>query len=139
MYQTQQALIAHLQSATLAAQTIDEYAGQLTGSTRQRVDYPAIFILYRDGTVLKQLPDIQFELLFVSTNKYHDNEEAEKNALQTAEPYCDWLVDNRKFEDPESYYELIDLQQARLTTTMNNHQWTVLSLKPLTIQVDRQV
>ena len=139
MYQTQQALIAHLQSAGLSAKEIKEYAGEFTGTSRQRVDYPAVFVLYREGTTLKQLPDLQYEIFFVSENKHHDNEKAKQNALQLAQEYTEWLTDNRKFEDAESYYEMIDLESANLTTLMNNHKWCILSLRSATIQVDRQV
>lgn len=101
--------------------------------------FPAILVLYRDGSALEQLPDLRFELFFVSDNKYHDSELAKKHALQMAEPYCEFLSYNRRFEDDYGYYEITEANSSRLTTMISNHKWCVMSLNPVIVSVDRHL
>jgi hypothetical protein len=145
MYQAQQALISHLQSADIAAdetaQTIKEYAGEVQKGITGRIDLPAILVLYSTGNPMARLPDLEFELLLIASNDYAKKEKGKSNALKFAQAYAEFCRDNKEFEDEHSYYLLSGqgsqkLEDQQIETILNDFKYTILSL-PVTVKVDR--
>lgn len=136
MYKTQQALIDHLQSANLSAKTIKRYAGEVQAGMRQRIDLPAILILFTRGSPIAPVPDYTFSLLYCAETTYHENEKSEKDALIFAQSYNRWLMKHESFEGEEGYYRLIELESSPIKTVLNDHKYTILD-QQLRIRVDR--
>lgn len=134
MYKTRQALISHLKSTgfTYPAETIAKYAGELAdklrGPTLPRLELPAILVLFLDGFPLREVAEHEFSLLFITQTRHADNEETEKEALLLLEKYAKWMLDNYRFEDETYYYQLVDLQNARANTLLNDHKYTIVEL-----------
>lgn len=138
MYKTRKALIDHLKTADVPspAATIDKYAGELGDKQRApslpRLTLPAILVLFLDGFPLREVQEHQFSLLVVTETRTATKEESEKDALKLIEDYAKWLIkegeNNYRFEDDTQYYQLVDLQNARANTLLNDHKYTIVEL-----------
>lgn len=155
MYQTRQALIDHLEQAKDAqkengdeyilneseAQEIKKYAAEFSRGSGQKavrlsIDLPAIMVAFDTGQPLSHVPDHDMSLIFVVDNKHLDREEGEKDALLFAGQYMIFLRDNQDFEDEDSYYSFVDLENTRLEALLYDQKYTVLGAQ-VTISVDR--
>lgn len=141
MQKTRTALITHLQSANLSAATIKPYAAEFARSdarkvVRLSVDLPAIFVVFDLGQPLADVPQNNISLLFVHDTKVLDSQENEKDALEFAVEYLDWLYEKYRFKDDEHWYQFIDMQNTTLEALLYDQKYTVLGCQ-LTISVEK--
>lgn len=127
------ALIAHLQTATVASQaeTIDKYAGELSDRDRtpsRRINLPAILVLFIEGYPQRDVKEYEFSLLFITENSTAAREESESDALGMVEEYAAWMVENETFLHDGLYWHFVDVENARATTILSDHKYTIIEL-----------
>lgn len=137
MYQTREALLSHLRAASTERAdnlTIKTYAGELTDrerAARLRIPLPALLILFMDGQPVKEVPEFQFSLLFVTDTPKAETDLSEADALQLVQDYARWLAANQSFRgtgQDNHFYHMVGLAEARAHTLMNDHKYTILEL-----------
>lgn len=141
MQQTRKALLDHLNSANLSAETIKTYAAEFARGDSRRVvrlsvDLPAIFIVFDLGQPIADVPNNTMSLLFVHDSKTLEREENEKDCLEFAAEYMDWLYENYRFKDNERWYSLVNFQDTVLEALLYDQKYTVLGCQ-LTISVEK--
>ncbi|MEQ9309700.1 MAG: hypothetical protein RLN90_09610 [Balneolaceae bacterium] len=147
MNQARTALIAHLTTGLTIleanqAQTIKKYAGELQEAQKGKMkalrgDIPAIYVLLESGKPLSHVPVHQFSLYFVTKTDKLDKKESEEDNLVIAEAYMKQLLEKPDFEDADTRYSLVNLEESTFVTLLNDHTHTI-SKVPIQVSVERE-
>ena len=143
---TRTALIEHIKTAsssedvTSKALTVEVYAGQIKEladrKTRVRIKLPAILVMFGQGNPLDTRPVHGFSIIFIAETNKLDKKKSEADALSMAQDYAKWLLNNHRFEDDNTYYTLVNLEQSSVNTIYNDHKYTILEM-PVNVGVNR--
>ena len=143
---TRTALIEHIKTAsssedvTSKALTVEVYAGQIKEladrKTRVRIKLPAILVMFGQGNPLDTRPVHGFSIFFIAETNKLDKKKSEADALSMAQDYAKWLLNNHRFEDDNTYYTLVNLEQSSVNTIYNDHKYTILEM-PVNVGVNR--
>jgi len=128
MYDTQQALIAHLQTSN-KAQAVKAYAGEIQKAVRDRriLKTPAILVMFITGKPIAEERDHQFDLLICTKSDVYDEEANQVANIQLAADVAEWLEANPSFSDATYNYEL-DPETLDAELLLQDDRFTIIAL-----------
>ena len=108
MYDTQQALIAHIDSVKddLGILTVKAYAGEFKDPAKLTNLKPAVFVIYIDGGIDLVGGTFRFDLLVLVDSKTLSAQANAENNLQLSQQIMDWIILHNQFSHLGKHYHI---------------------------------